>query len=209
MVCKLPKVVQHCYLYLDIVRSPCPGLNSLANHGEKYTLLGDIKAKNPGFIPHNGRKITVPMVVDAFKEAMNVGADFVTAAGTIALQANPGLFSTSFDLNDVKKHNFPLEHDASLSRQDAFFNRDQSFDNDVWSQTLSHFEGLDTATIQAASDARWARENDSLAINPSVVFGARQLVVSLTETALYLSALGDPVSGAAPVPFIKSFFGMY
>ncbi|KAH8897324.1 Cloroperoxidase [Thozetella sp. PMI_491] len=37
-------------------RSPCPGLNALANHG---------------YLPHDGRNITGPMMVAAFSKAMN------------------------------------------------------------------------------------------------------------------------------------------
>lgn len=84
------------------VRSPCPGLNSLANHG---------------ILPHSGKGMTLPILIKGLKDGMNVGADFATAIGGAGLLSVPGnLLATSFDLNDLDEHNFPIEHDASLSR---------------------------------------------------------------------------------------------
>jgi hypothetical protein len=78
-------------------RSPCPLLNSLANHN---------------ILPHNGRNITLPMVEIAFKKYINMGSDVAvaTASGALALSSTPG----SFDLDDVNAHNV-IEHDGSLS----------------------------------------------------------------------------------------------
>jgi Peroxidase, family 2 len=82
------------------VRSPCPGLNSLANHG---------------FLPHSGKSITIPMVITAINDGMNVGADFATAIGGAGLLSVPAnALATSFDLNNLDEHNFPIEHDASF-----------------------------------------------------------------------------------------------
>src|SRR4051794_35940400 len=84
------------------VRSPCPGLNSLANHG---------------FLPHNGKGLTIPILIDGLKRGLNVGADFSTVIGGAGLMSVPGNpLATSFDLNNLDEHNFPIEHDASLSR---------------------------------------------------------------------------------------------
>ncbi|KAF7884460.1 uncharacterized protein EAF02_004796 [Botrytis sinoallii] len=85
------------------VRSPCPAMNSLANHG---------------FLPHDGKGITVPDVITALDAALNVGVDFATAIGTAGLLSVQGnLFATSFNLDDLNEHNFPIEHDGSLSRR--------------------------------------------------------------------------------------------
>lgn len=148
------------------------------------------------------------MVVKAFKDVMNVGADATTPIGTLGLQASHVLLSTTFNLDDLKQHNFPFEHDGSLSRQDAFFNKNQNFDADIWAQTLSNFDGLENATIPAAANARFARANDSFDRNPKLNYGARQLVTSFLENALFLSVLGNPISGNAPMSFVRPFFGM-
>ena len=73
---------------------------------------------------------------------MNVGADFVTAIGLLALQSSPNPLSSTFDLNDLDQHNFPIEHDASLSRQDAYFGIGYAFDQSIFNQVLAYFEGM-------------------------------------------------------------------
>lgn len=86
------------------VRSPCPGLNSFANHG---------------FLPHDGKGLTIPLLISALQDGMNVGADFATVIGGAGLlSVSNDLLATSFDLNDLDELNFPIEHDASLSRAD-------------------------------------------------------------------------------------------
>ncbi|KAH8659817.1 Peroxidase, family 2-domain-containing protein [Xylariales sp. PMI_506] len=57
-------------------RSPCPGLNALANHG---------------YLPHDGRNITGQMMIDAFSAAMN----FDTAVSAGAVAANFGAINVS------------------------------------------------------------------------------------------------------------------
>jgi hypothetical protein len=62
------------------------------------------------------------------------------------------------------------------------------------------------ATIPTASKARYNRVLQSKA-DPTFTYGPREIVLSYGETALYLSVMGDPVTGVAPVSYIKSFFG--
>ncbi|TQS33982.1 hypothetical protein Golomagni_05655, partial [Golovinomyces magnicellulatus] len=174
-----------------VVRSPCPGLNALANHG---------------FLPRNGKGVTLPDFIKALKDGINVGADFATAVGALALQSAPLPLSLSVDLDRLRSHNYLIEHDASLSREDTYFGDALHFNQGVFDQVLAYFHDTDTATIPAASNARYARVKDSQATNPNVVYGARQLVLSYGETALYLSVMGDPVTGKAPISYVKSLF---
>ena len=95
--------------------------------------------------------------------------------------------STTFNLNNLDEHNFPIEHDASLSRLDAHFGNDYSFNQGIFNQVLKFYNGMTTATIPIASKARYARVKKSQATNPEVIYGVRQLVLSYGETALYLS----------------------
>lgn len=63
-------------------------LNTLANHG---------------FLPHNGRGITLDMVKKAMMDGASIAEDISTAAFTPALKTNPlpnaNVSSTSFDLS--------------------------------------------------------------------------------------------------------------
>jgi hypothetical protein len=63
------------------------------------------------------------------------------------------------------------------------------------------------ATIPVASKARYNRVVQSRASDPTFTYGAREIVLSYGETALYLSVMGDPITGIAPVSYVKEFFG--
>lgn len=125
------------------VRSPCPGLNSLANHG---------------FLPHNGRGITIPMLITALNDGMNVGADFATVIGGAGLLSVPGnLLATSFGLDNLDEHNFPIEHDASLSRADYYEDNgdNYSFNQSIFDTVLVYYEGMNDTSIPIAAKAKW------------------------------------------------------
>jgi hypothetical protein len=162
---------------------------------------------NHGFIPRDGKKLDIPTLIRGFKDGMNVGADFTTAIGLMGLQSAPNPLSSTFDLNDLDQHNFPIEHDASLSRQDAYFGNDYSFDQKIFNQVLAYYEGMEETSIPVASKARYNRVETARSQNPEFIYGVRQLVLSTGETALYLSTMGDPTTGVAPVKYVKSLFG--
>ncbi|KAF1355733.1 hypothetical protein EJ07DRAFT_158354 [Lizonia empirigonia] len=173
------------------VRSPCPGLNALANHN---------------FIPHNGRGNTIPVLIKGLAEGLNVGADFTTAIGGAGLLASPNPLGGSFDLDDLNMHNFPIEHDASMSRQDAALGNDQPFYDPNWQQYITFFNGKSVTDVPTASKAKFTRYNDSLTKNPDFTYGAREAVLSYGENALYLQTMGDPVSGSVKIDYVRSLF---
>lgn len=174
------------------VRSPCPALNSLANHG---------------FLAHSGKNLSLSDLETGILEGLNVGYDFTTLIGTLGLLSSPDTLGT-FDLDDLQEHNFPIEHDASLSRLDNYFGNDDPFNNASWSQVLDSFGDAETITIPIAGKARYARVTDSRTRNPDFTYTPIQFVLSYGETALYLSVLGDPITGTAPLSYIKDFFEM-
>jgi hypothetical protein len=60
--------------------------------------------------------------------------------------------------------------------------------------------------IPHAAAARYARIQNSKATNPEMVYGIRQYLLSYGETALYMQAMSDPVTGAAPIEYVRSLF---
>ncbi|KAJ7282080.1 Chloroperoxidase [Mycena rebaudengoi] len=85
------------------LRSPCPGLNSLANHG---------------ILPRNGSNIPPEVIRDAIKAVYNIShsfSDFIVgqAQGCCSTPNQTGL-----DLNAIAAHG-KMEHDASLAHHDA------------------------------------------------------------------------------------------
>lgn len=123
------------------VRSPCPALNSLANHG---------------YIPRDGKKLGVSMVVKALGKALNVSEETATTLAKGGLRTSSDPASGTFSLEDLRKHNM-IEHDASLSRKDTSVDGDNfSFNREVFDEFLSHFKGSSgVITIPAAAAARW------------------------------------------------------
>lgn len=53
------------------------------------------------------------------------------SAGLLSVPSNT--LATSFDLNDLDEHNFPIEHDASLSRSDYYLDNG---DNYIFNETI-------------------------------------------------------------------------
>ncbi|KAK4495842.1 hypothetical protein PRZ48_013110 [Zasmidium cellare] len=175
------------------VRSPCPGINSLANHG---------------FLPRSGKGLTLTDVVTGLKEGMNVGADFATGVGLLALMSPSNPLATSFDMDDLDRHNFPIEHDGSLSRADYYEGNDHSFNQSKWNQVLAYYAGQENTSIKQASLARYNRIQVQRALNPDkFIYGPRQIVLSYGETALYLQTMGkNDGTGVAPLKYVRSLF---
>ncbi|KAI6802881.1 hypothetical protein KC363_g1224 [Hortaea werneckii] len=174
------------------VRSPCPGLNALANHG---------------FIPRNGKDMTLPILIKGLKAGMNMAPDFTIAIGGVGLLSSDSPDTArAFDLNDLDQHNFPIEHDASLSRRDAFFGNDYSFYQPNWDMVLKYYQGKTETDITSASAAQRNRVATSRAINPEVVYGPREFVLANGETALYLQTMADPFSGRAKLDYVRMLF---
>ncbi|KXH60531.1 hypothetical protein CNYM01_00008 [Colletotrichum nymphaeae SA-01] len=155
------------------LRAPCPTLNTLANHG---------------FLPHDGRNITLDVVIKGLKDAMNIGEDLATAAFTPAL-----------------KHNV-IEHDGSLSRRDMYFDPSNRFDKATFDSFVAYFG--DATTINT-SDMANARARHALAmsrINPTFTLPESSAPLFLGEASLMLAVWGSPSKPVANRAFLEYFF---
>ncbi|KAK6580277.1 hypothetical protein PZA11_007299 [Diplocarpon coronariae] len=125
--------------------------------------------------------MTIPVLVKGLKDGLNVGADFSTIIGTAGTLSAPNSpLADRFTLEHIREHNFPIEYDASLSRAD--FNLDNG-DNWIYNRVKA----------ERARDQKFT-------------YTPQQYILSYGETALYLSTMGDPVTGVAPVDYVKVFF---
>jgi len=175
------------------VRSPCPGLNALANHN---------------ILPHSGKGITVPMLISAFKSGLNVGSDVSVSLGTAAIALVAPAHSTSFDLDQLNKHNV-IEHDASLSRSDYNVSPDHDnhdFNQTIFDQVLRVYEGMTETSIEVAAKAKIARLKFEMGEDSQIFYGPEQYTLSYGESALYLSTMGDPITGVGCFKFVKVLF---
>ncbi|KAF2789084.1 Cloroperoxidase [Melanomma pulvis-pyrius CBS 109.77] len=180
-------------------RSPCPALNSLANHN---------------IIPHDGKNLTVPLLVKAIVEALNVSVELATTVATAGLRtsSNPG--SGTYTLDDLKKHNI-IEHDGSLSRKDVDMGGNGEFSQETFDEFLGFFGGKEEITIPLAAAARWrahlfrnlwGRIQSAKKSNPKFTFTASGQFNSYVESSIYMQLLKNPATGTTPLPFIKIFF---
>ncbi|KAG6580090.1 chloroperoxidase [Phytophthora cinnamomi] len=164
-------------------RSPCPAMNTLANHG---------------YLPRDGKNITLKMALAAIRDKFNIAEDLAGVIGTLT----PG----RFNLNDLSKHNDPIEHDASLARSDAYFGEDPAFItpslfNDVLSYGLDgQIDVTDVAKIQASRVAYGQQSN------PEFDFSATPAFLAQAEAALLLRGLGGENGNCSKTSFVSTFF---
>ncbi|KAK4148917.1 Chloroperoxidase [Chaetomidium leptoderma] len=171
------------------VRAPCPMLNTLANHG---------------FLPHHGKDISREVTENALFEALNINKTLGSFLFDFATTTNPKPNATSFSLNDLGNHGI-LEHDASLSRSDAYFGNVLTFNHTVFEETKSYWTD-ETVTIQMAANARQARINTSKATNPEYQMSELGNAFTYGESAAYVVVFGDKTSGTVKRSWVEWLF---
>lgn len=195
-------------------RSPCPALNSLANHG---------------IIPRDGKNLTVPFLVKALPQALNLSVEVATIVASAGLRTSSDPASGVFTLDDLNKHN-AIEHDASLTRRDYNLGGEkQNFCPKIFHEFLGYFKGKEQISIPLAAAARWwaltppsicvypagfltsarGRVKTERCRNPKFSYTALNRFNSYSESAIYSELLRDPKTDTVPIEFIKIFFGMW
>ena len=175
------------------LRSPCPALNALANHG---------------LLPHDGRDITPEMISNTFKEVFNIDPSFS------ARQAKNGLSTTpdpntakSFSLDQINAHNI-IEHDGSLTRADLDLGADsKTFHAGIWGRVKEDLGEGGVISLKRAAKARALRIQRAKSENPKMVYGLSQWQLSVGQTGLYLATMGDVSDGTAPLKYVRVLFG--
>jgi len=202
----------------DDVRSPCPALNVLANHG---------------YFPRNGRGLTFNMMTSQLFSVLGAAPDlsggFALAALTI--KGNETSSNDVFGLDNIKTafgmrdpgetcNGLPcinmdqtrlhgaVEHDVSLVRKDL-----NEGDN------YSVQQNLVDQLVAASSDGRYLTADDFISFratrltqqkinNPNLVFGKKESLLAHGEVALLMTILGDRLHGGRiPVEVLKTFIG--
>ncbi|KAJ7481289.1 Cloroperoxidase [Mycena galericulata] len=175
-------------------RSPCPGLNTLANHG---------------YLPRSGQNFTVTQIMEAALKGFNMNWDPILFVAKFGLLS--GADATTFEtmsLGALSLHNL-IEHDASISRND--FGPDGTGDNVHFNETtfsvLANVNpGKDYYDGTSAGEVQRARLAHSIATNPNVTNTEKEFKLRSRESAFYLSIFGNPLTGIAPKQFVQIFF---
>ncbi|KAE9044538.1 hypothetical protein PR003_g5586 [Phytophthora rubi] len=162
-------------------RSPCPALNSLANHG---------------YLPRDGKALTPELIRDAIVDVFNVDE-------TLAERLTRPL-PQQLTLADLSVHGF-IEHDASLVHDDTFFKRDPAQINATLADGLfaKSKDGKQDKHSMAAE--RRQREAQSKQENPEYALPLKAQAAAYGESALLLIAMGDYDAETISVEHARSF----
>ncbi|KAJ7770340.1 Chloroperoxidase, partial [Mycena olivaceomarginata] len=131
------------------VRSRCPGLNTLANHG---------------YLHRSGKNISIPDMLQAAVDGFNVEPDTIIQAAKFGLHS--GDDPTTLNLDVLQLHNL-VEHDASISRNDFAIGDNLHFNETVFSTLANANPGVDFYNATSAGQVMHDRLADSLARNPT------------------------------------------
>ncbi|TKX25855.1 sterigmatocystin biosynthesis peroxidase-like protein 1 [Elsinoe australis] len=172
-------------------RGPCPGMNTLANHG---------------YLPRDGRKITLARLTAAMKEGYNINSGDARLLFSQAVRTNPAYPRSrdTFDLDTLGREGV-LEHDISLSRSDRFFANPLPFNATVWAETFSYFK-TDMITVEQLAQARQARYATSIKTNPQHKLSALGSGFSWGECASFFEIMADGTTGTVDKKYIDYWF---
>lgn len=140
-------------------RSACPMLNAMANHG---------------ILPHDGKNITFKELNVKVRQTFNFAPSFCFFVPRFAANyLNKSYFTDKFNLADLNLHaDNAIEHDASLTRQDAALVPDQGVpDQELVDELLRDVtgkcpDGSAKMTIPDLSRALSKRRADARKTNP-------------------------------------------
>ncbi|KAK5656903.1 hypothetical protein OQA88_4454 [Cercophora sp. LCS_1] len=164
-------------------------LNALANHG---------------YLPRDGKNISLTRLVSGFKESINLAPDATLIVGIKALQASStGNFFT-LNLDDLNKHGV-IEHDGSLTRHDFHSGNNHTFSPELFAAFIAHFPG-ELISIEAAARARKDRLVVAEKTNPEFKMSSDDTRFSFIETASYLMVFAKGVNGEAKTEWVRKWF---
>lgn len=170
-------------------RSPCPGLNILANHG---------------YINRNGSFITGESATAAQMQVYNFSREVAAGPVPAALRyATTGVDGT-FHLDDLARK--PLDHDGSLSRGDLALGDNLRFDRAIWDSVLARFPD-EYVTWRQAAEAGAARLEDARSANPQFALDSTGVQATFVQMSGVLGAFGGSFEdGGARRDWINASF---
>ncbi|TFL01755.1 Chloroperoxidase [Pterulicium gracile] len=181
------------------LRGPCPGLNTLANHG---------------YLPRNGIA-TVAQLTQASQEGFNLGYDFARAVSSLAVLTRGNPFLNLVSIGGASPRLIPplpgaidgtpgglskhgrFEGDVSMTRRDAALGDPGALDIGMLDDFLSYVDRLgdgDVVTQSVLNEYRFHRFQDSLARNPKLVYQVGRHGFSYGEGGFILNLFADGIT---------------
>ena len=192
-------------LTILLVRAPCPGMNTLANHG---------------YINRDGMGISAQNVIDGFNAAFNMDPSVTTPGANNAINLCSSITGTTCQTFDLwmLDTTHSIEHDGSLTRSDRnetwnVNGNNYDFNTTRWGQTLATWGGATHIDIGLANSARLTRNNIQRQDDTPGWFLEND-GGALTEHGFFLSTMNDqtvspgqdPTNPQARVDWIVHWF---
>ena len=203
------------------LRSPCPAINALANHG---------------YLPRDGRNVRASEILDGMNQyglGSFLGAMFThpifleqqqkdpqSTSSWWSLIANPFAYAFApfgmrekgqqdsdglgcLNLDQLALHNV-VEHDVSMTRLDAAQGDNNTPQPDLIADLLASSSNGKTITIDDFVGLRKRRYEKQKQDNPQLDFQGMQVQIACTEVALVLKVFGN--GKEVPVEYVRAFF---
>ena len=175
------------------IRSPCPGLNTLANYG---------------YLPRDGSVFERQTLLDAAKKVYNFQPEAIDSVLQGALDLGLGnKAAQTIGLQDLTNSHNKIEHDGSLSRSDRFFpeSANSTIPNDSLVDMLTTKYSKDgVISLWNLGGYRQWRLKDAKRTNPDFTFGKDQIKASVIESIILLTVFGQG-KNEIPVEWVKPF----
>ncbi|CAG8822533.1 32533_t:CDS:2, partial [Gigaspora margarita] len=183
------------------VRSPCPALNAMANHG---------------YLPRDGKNITPRQLFESLQEVFNETTFLATFQVVNCFTMYGKWFAGKmYDMRvcnlllytgdeDLQTHG-KLEHDASLCHVDTALGENWVVKKDLVDQLIAN--AID-GKIQPESlkNTFRARYSDSKEKNPGFTFGSFQVQLASGEYSLFLNIIGANTNKEVDAKVAEIFF---
>ncbi|TMW64676.1 hypothetical protein Poli38472_011556 [Pythium oligandrum] len=164
------------------LRSPCPALNALANHG---------------YLPRDGKNIDSAMLEKAIMDVYNI--DWLVA------KALASQVKGSITLAHLSTHNL-VEHDVSLAHSDFSYGSDMAALNVTMWEDLSGRAVDNTIGVSEVAAAREKRIDVCKSKAGGCDFGLKQRILGALEAAVMLRGLGGKNKETISLEYATSFF---
>ncbi|KAF7297994.1 HEME-HALOPEROXIDASE domain-containing protein [Mycena chlorophos] len=170
------------------LRSPCPALNSLANHG---------------YLPRDGRNLTIRQVLQVSNDVYNVAPALLLGVAKLGLLTSNE--TDTFTLDDLKLHG-TIEFDASLSREDFALGDNNVFNESIYSTYANTNPGVGYYNISSTGQAMFQRLAIQERKNAQITNTDKEITFRSFTAALPLAVFGNVTTGVAPKQFVDIWF---
>ncbi|CAI5482639.1 unnamed protein product [Closterium sp. Yama58-4] len=172
-------------------RGPCPGFNTMANHG---------------VFPRDGSAIPRSLIVDAFSKFYSFSPAMSNAILDSAFAKGVGdPAAQTIDLVQLRAHN-KIEHDVSLVRDDSYLGNNYLVNVTLFNEMLSFSATKKFITLGEIGRFRKHRFDFCKKNNPELSYDTNRQNVALSEAAALAGVFGGSVRAySVPISYLKSF----